>query len=60
MPSEPVRPDPESLAKWQELPQNQPSKEALPPMTGGLRLAFAFLIILAILLVVGLLQGRLG
>jgi len=60
MPREPLQPDPESLAKWQALPQNQPSKEALPPMTGGIRLALAFLVILTILLIVGLLQGRIS
>ena len=56
--SEPLPPDPESLAKWQELPQNKPSRDALPPMTGGLPLAATFLIILMVLLIIGLLQGR--
>jgi hypothetical protein len=59
MPREPLDADLDSLAKWEKLPQNEPSRYALPPMTGGIRLAFAFLIILAILVVVGLLQGRL-
>jgi hypothetical protein len=56
--SEPLPPDPESLAKWQQLPQNKPSKGALPPMTGGIQLAATFLIILTVLLIIGLLQGR--
>ena len=55
---EPLPTDPESLAKWRELPQNKPSKEALPPMTGGAQLAANFFIILTILLIIGLLQGR--
>jgi hypothetical protein len=59
MTREPLEPHSESLAKWEKLPQNEPSRESLPPMTGGIRLAFAFLIILAILMIVGLLQGRL-
>lgn len=28
--------DPAALEKWQSLPQNPPSKSALPPATGGL------------------------
>jgi hypothetical protein len=56
--SEPLPPDPELLAKWQELPQNKPSREALPPMTGGLQLAATFLIILTVLFIIGLLQGH--
>jgi hypothetical protein len=59
MTREPLDPHSESLAKWEKLPQNEPLRDALPPMTGGTRLAFAFLFILAILVVVGLLQGRL-
>jgi hypothetical protein len=56
-----LMPDPEALAKWRELPQNQPSKDALPPLTGGLQPAWLFVIILAVLLVFGLLaQGHFG
>jgi hypothetical protein len=59
MPSDPLPPDPDSLAKWEKLPQNKPSKDSLPPATGGLRFAFGFVIILLILIVVVLLlQGN--
>lgn len=33
---EDLPPDPAALEKWNRLPQNPPSKSALPPMTGGL------------------------
>jgi hypothetical protein len=55
MSSDPLPPDPDSLAKWQNLPHNKPSKDALPPATGGLRWAFGLLIILSLLLLIGLL-----
>lgn len=56
-----LKPDPEALAKWQKLPQNEPSRDALPPLTGKLQSAWLFVIILAVLLVFGLLtQGHLG
>ncbi len=28
-------PDPDALEKWQQMPQNKPSREALPPASGG-------------------------
>lgn len=53
-------PDPESQAAWEKLPKNAPSKEALPPMTGGSRWVFGLLIVIAVIIVLGfLLQGRL-
>jgi hypothetical protein len=58
MPSENLPPDPDSVTKWKQLPQNAPSKEALPPMTGGTRWVWGLLILLAIVIVFGLLQGR--
>jgi hypothetical protein len=59
MPTDPLPPDPDSLAKWRELPQNQPSKDALPPATGGLRWTWALLFLLTALIIISLLlQGR--
>jgi hypothetical protein len=62
LPAEPLPPDPESVEKWRSLPQNTPSKAALPPMTGGLRISRALLIVGGILLVLAvalqLLAGR--
>lgn len=62
MPSEPLPPDPESVEKWQAMPQNKPSKDALPPMTGGLQVNRALLvgagILLALAVAAQLLAGR--
>lgn len=62
MPAEPLPPDPESVEKWRNLPQNKPSREALPPMTGGLRLNRALLVGFGVLLlaavVISLVLGR--
>lgn len=60
MPRENLPPDPDSLEKWQQLPQNRPSKNALPPMAGGLQWAFWLLLILAVVIIFGLLQGKMG
>jgi hypothetical protein len=56
--SEPLPPDPESVEKWRNLPQNKPSPKALPPMTGGSRQLMGFFIFALILLVLGYLLGR--
>ncbi len=53
-------PDPDAQAAWEKLPKNAPSRQALPPMTGGTRWVWGLLIILAIIIIFGLLQGRLG
>jgi hypothetical protein len=58
MPTEPLPPDPDSLARWKQLPQNVPSKDALPPMTGGTRWVWWMLIILGVVILFVLLQGR--
>jgi hypothetical protein len=51
--------DPDSVETWRNLPQNPPSKEALPPMTRGLRgVAWWLIIVIAILIVAGLLLQR--
>jgi hypothetical protein len=58
-PHEPLPPDPESLEKWRQLPHNRPSREALPPAAGGLRLATGLLIVFALLIILALIfQGR--
>ncbi len=62
MPTDPLPPDPESVEKWRHLPQNKPSRQALPPMTGGLRmsraLVFGFGIFVLLAAVISLLLGR--
>jgi hypothetical protein len=61
MPKDDLPPDPDSLAKWEKLPQNQPSKQALPPVAGGGRWTLWLLVFLSILLVLALLwQSRPG
>lgn len=35
MPRETLPPDPQSQERWQALPHNSPSKQALPPATSG-------------------------
>jgi hypothetical protein len=62
MPNEPLPPDEESVEKWRALPQNKPSRDALPPMTGGLQvnraLLIGFGIVLAVVVIANLLFGR--
>jgi hypothetical protein len=61
MPTDPLPPDPESVEKWKAMPQNKPSREALPPMTGGLssmRPLVVFAIIIGALILLSLLLGR--
>lgn len=55
MPNEPLPPDPDSLEKWRKMAQNPPSKQALPPMTGGSRMAVGLLIVTAVLIILSLL-----
>lgn len=59
---EPLPPDPDSVEKWQSMPQNKPSRDALPPATGGLSLSWRLLIILgiiiAVLVILSLIAGR--
>ncbi|MBK8020695.1 MAG: hypothetical protein IPK19_04500 [Chloroflexi bacterium] len=47
--------DPAALETWQKLPQNPPSRSALPPMTGGMawnRILVVGIILLAIITLV--------
>lgn len=62
MPNERQRlePDADAVEKWERLPHNTPSKDALPPMTGG-RGIFSLkwlLILFAIAVIVGLIVER--
>lgn len=55
MPRDPLPEDPDSLDRWEAMPRNQPSKDALPPMTGGTRLAVGLLILMAVLIILAVL-----
>lgn len=48
-------PDPDALAQWKKLPQNPPSKRALPPAAGGMRWTLWLLALLVALAVIALL-----
>jgi hypothetical protein len=56
MPKEDLPPNPDALEKWKNMPQNKPSRQAMPPATGGMRWAWALLIVLIVLAVIGLLS----
>jgi len=62
MPDEPLPPDPDAVEKWRNLPQNKPSRQALPPMTGGLHssrtLLIGFGILMLVVVIISLLLGR--
>jgi len=52
-------PDPESERKWADMPKNQPSKDALPPLVfGGGRNWFWLIIFLSVLTIIGLILSR--
>jgi hypothetical protein len=56
-----LKPDSEAQAAWEKLPKNPPSRHALPPMTGsGSTRGLWALLIVAIIVIFGLLQGRIG
>ena len=55
-----LTPVPEAQAAWEKLPKNTPSRHALPPMTGGTRWVWGLLLIVVIIIIFGLLQGRIG
>jgi hypothetical protein len=52
--------DPDSLEKWKALPQNKPSKEALPPLTGGNRLLWGLVIAGIVIALIVILSRGLG
>jgi hypothetical protein len=49
-------PDPDAVETWANLPQNEPSPDALPPVAGGTRWVWAFLILGLVIVVLGLLS----
>jgi hypothetical protein len=54
MPRDPLPPDPDSVEKWKQMPQNAPSRNALPPATGGMgqaRWLYGLLIVMAVLII---------
>ncbi len=57
-----LEPDPDAVEKWRSLPQNKPSRQALPPATGGLSinrtLLLGFGLVMLVLIVVSLFFGR--
>jgi hypothetical protein len=58
MPKDELPPEPGSLEKWHDLPQSTPSRDAMPPVAGGLgglRWLWPILIITAIVIMLGLL-----
>jgi hypothetical protein len=59
----PIQPDPAALDAWRKLQQGAPSREALPPVSGGLHWLKPLLVIALIfgmILMVMWLQGRLS
>ncbi|PJF40749.1 MAG: hypothetical protein CUN54_04010 [Phototrophicales bacterium] len=55
--------DPDALERWRKLPQNAPSKQALPPATGGTQLWGRWLwllVIIGLLIAVSLLLRALA
>ncbi len=59
---DPLPPDATSVEKWRTMTHNKPSRDALPPATGGLgitwRLLIIFGVIAAILLILNLIGGQ--
>jgi hypothetical protein len=63
MPNGDLPPDPGAVEKWRDLPEGTPSKEAMPPATGGASTIFGlviprgmlwiFLFVLALSLIIG-------
>lgn len=55
----PLQPDQDSVKAWDALPKGTPSRQALPPLTGGSRWLNALIFAgILILLIVILTQGR--
>lgn len=49
MPSGQLPPDPDALEKWRNMPHNKPSRDAMPPMTGGTRWLVGLLTVMFII-----------
>lgn len=58
MPEE-LKPDPDALEKWQQMPQNQPSKDALPPASGGLNWAWGLIVLLGVIVMIAVVMQHL-
>lgn len=56
MPRDQLPDDPNALEKWRNMPQNKPSRESLPPVTGGLPWAWVFIALLVIVVLFSLLE----
>jgi hypothetical protein len=50
---EQLPPDSDAVEKWRNMPQNKPSREALPPLTGGSRWLTALMIVFIVMLLLG-------
>jgi hypothetical protein len=55
MPDDELKPDPNALEEWKKLPQHEPSRQSLPPATGGMRWAWGLLIVLGLIALVAVL-----
>lgn len=55
-----LQPDEEAMAHWERMKKNSPSNQALPPMTGGNRLAMWIIIAAVVLVALGLLVELVG
>jgi hypothetical protein len=49
---DPLPPDPDAVENWRKLPQNKPSRQALPPATGGNAFNRALLIGLIVIIII--------
>ncbi len=58
MPTDDLPPDPDSIEKWRQMPQNPPSKDALPPVVLRPGWILWFVVLVAVLIVLGLLLQR--
>jgi len=60
MPTEELPPDPDSVEKWRQMPKNQPSKDAFPPVVLKPGWILGFVILVGILIVLALLLRGMG
>ena len=47
--------DPKALEAWENMPKNAPSKDAMPPMTGGTRWLWGVMLIFGLLALIAFL-----
>lgn len=52
MPDEKLEPDQEALDAWEKMPKGTPSKEAMPPLTGGMRWVTGLIVVFGLLAVI--------